>query len=48
MASFMKVATYFKRAAKVETPLPSPILAVQLFREIFSCRAANKEVHRVI
>ena len=38
---------YFKRAAEVKTP-PSPILAVQLFRAIFSCRAANKEVQRVI
>ena len=28
--------------------LPLPILTVQLFREIFSCRAANKEVQRVI
>ena len=41
---------YFQRAAEVKTPLPSPsyILAVQLFRAIFSCRAANKEVQRVI
>ena len=39
---------YFKRAAEVKTPLPSPILAVQLFRAIFSCRVANKEVQRVI
>ena len=28
--------------------LPLPILTVQLFRAIFSCRAANKEVQRVI
>ena len=42
-------SSYFKRAAEVETnPLPSPILAVQLFRAIFSCIATNKEVHRVI
>ena len=39
---------YFKRAAEVKTPLPLPIPAVQLFRAIFSCRAANKEVQRVI
>ena len=41
---------YFKLAAKVKTPLPLPIynLAVQLFQAIFSCRAANKEVQRVI
>ena len=39
---------YFKLAAKVKTPLPLPILAVQLFRAIFSCRGANKEVQRVI
>ena len=40
---------YFKLAAKVKTPLPLPILAVKLFqRAIFSCRAVNKEVQRVI
>ena len=39
---------YFKRATEVKTPLPSPILAVQLFRAMFSCRAANKEVQCVI
>ena len=46
MASFMEVLQTSR--LEVKTPLPSPILAVQLFRAVFSCRVANKEVQRMI
>ena len=45
MASFMEV---LQTSRQSQTPLPLPILAVQLFRAIFSCRAANREVQHVI
>ena len=45
MASFMEV---LQTSRQSQTPLLLLILAVQLFRAIFSCRAANKEVQRVI
>ena len=48
MGKWLALWKYFKLAAKVKIPLPLPILAVQLFRAVFSCRAANKEVQRVI
>ena len=37
---------YFKRAAKVKTSLPSP--TGSLYQATFSCRAATKEIQRVI
>ena len=45
MASFMEV---LQTSRQSQNSSPLPILAVQLFRAIFSCRAANKEVQRVI
>ena len=37
---------YFKRAAEVKTSLPSP--TGSLYQTTFSCRAATKEIQRVI
>ena len=37
---------YFKQAAEVNTSLPSP--SGSLYQTTFSCRAATKEIQRVI
>ena len=46
MATFMEVLQTSRQSQNSSTI--AYILAVQLFRAIFSCRAANKEVQRVI
>ena len=46
MASFMEVLQTSRQSQN--SSIPSTTLAVQLFRVVFSCRAANKEVQRVI
>ena len=48
VGKWLALCKYFKQVAKVKTPLPSPTLAVRLFRAIFSCRAYIKEVQCVI
>ena len=47
MASFMEVLQTSRQSQNSST-IAYCILAVQLFRAIFSCRAANKEVQLVI
>ena len=47
MGKWLDLWKYFKRAAEVKTSLPSP--TGSLYPEAtFSCRAATKEIQRVI
>ena len=46
LGKWLALWKYFKQAAEVKIPLPSP--TGSLFQAVFSCKAANKEVQHVI
>ena len=46
VGKWLDIWKYFKQAAEVNTSLPSP--SGSLYQTTFSCRAATKEIQRVI